>query len=91
MAGELWNTPLGANPLILFLRRQAMNAHTERKIAQIARETSTTLPTSPQSKLPGDTRALRGLPAIGRGVGGTMPGTQPEQVLLAKEAKAERR
>jgi hypothetical protein len=29
--------------------------------------------------------SLRGLPAIGWGVGGVQPGTQPEQALLAKE------
>jgi hypothetical protein len=78
---------LGANPLILFLRRQAMNTHTERKLAEIGRETAATLPSSPQAKLPGDTRALRGLPAIGRGVGGTMPGTQPEQETLERERR----
>lgn len=32
------------------------------------------------SKLPGDPRSLRGIPAIGRGVGGTQPGTNPADV-----------
>jgi hypothetical protein len=30
---------------------------------------------------------LRGLPAIGWGVAGAQPGTQPEQALLAKERR----
>ena len=30
----------------------------------------------------GDTRALRGIPALARGVGGVMAGTQPEQALM---------
>lgn len=33
------------------------------------------------SKLPGDARALRGIPAIGRSVGGAIPGTNPERVI----------
>lgn len=32
------------------------------------------------SKLPGDTEALRGIPAIGRGVAGVIPGTAPGSV-----------
>jgi hypothetical protein len=35
----------------------------------------------------GDSRRLRGLPAIGRGVSGTMPGTSPHGALLAKESR----
>jgi hypothetical protein len=34
--------------------------------------------------------SLRGLPAIGWGVGGVQPGTQPEQALLAKERRGKR-
>lgn len=32
------------------------------------------------SKLPGDPIALRGIPAIGRGVGGAIEGTRPDQI-----------
>lgn len=38
-----------------------------------------------QATLPGDTRKLRGIPAIGRGVSGASPGTQPEQATLRRE------
>jgi hypothetical protein len=34
----------------------------------------------------GDARQLRGIPAVSRsGIGSAIPGTQPEQALLAKE------
>jgi hypothetical protein len=38
-----------------------------------------------------DWQRLRGLPAIGRGVSGAVPGTNMVGALLAKEARAERR
>ena len=37
------------------------------------------------SKLPGDTQALRGLPAIGRGVSGAIPGTSPDRVIMLSD------
>lgn len=39
-----------------------------------------------RSKLPGDPLALRGIPAIGRGVGGAIPGTNPELRALRETA-----
>lgn len=41
------------------------------------------------SKLPGDTEALRGIPAIGRGVSGAIPGTNPESVRSSGVPSAE--
>jgi hypothetical protein len=35
----------------------------------------------------GDWARLRGLPAIGRGVSGAIPGTRPEIALLANDAR----
>lgn len=35
---------------------------------------------------PGDPLALRGIPAIGRGVGGAVAGTQPEREALRDRA-----
>lgn len=37
----------------------------------------------------GDPRKLRGLPAIGYGVGGAIAGTQPERATIADEASRE--
>lgn len=33
------------------------------------------------SKLPGDPMALRGIPVIGHGIGGTSPGTNPASAV----------
>lgn len=33
------------------------------------------------AKLPGDPMALRGIPVIGHGIGGTSPGTNPETAV----------
>ena len=38
----------------------------------------------------GNRDLLRGLPAVGRGVGGAIPGTDPEAELLRREARRER-
>ena len=38
----------------------------------------------------GDTSRLRGLPAIGRGVSGAVPGSDPLKALLAKEKRSGR-
>lgn len=40
------------------------------------------------SKLPGDGQTLRGLPAIGRGVSGAIPGTSPERVIAASDGSS---
>jgi hypothetical protein len=44
---------------------------------------------SPRWKVPvgDDLQRLRGLPAVSRGLGSVMPGTQPERALLAKERR----
>lgn len=39
-------------------------------------------PTVTRATLPGDTRRLRGIPAVARGVPGASPGTNPEQAIL---------
>lgn len=36
----------------------------------------------------GDSQRLRGIPAVGRGVDGSIPGTDPLAVLMAKEDAA---
>jgi hypothetical protein len=46
--------------------------------------TAETAQTAAGVTLPGDSRRLRGLPAVGRGVSGHIAGTDPEQALLDK-------
>lgn len=54
--------------------------------ARILREAAleADLPATTSATLPGDTRKLRGIPAIGRGVSGCIPDTQPEQATIEK-------
>jgi hypothetical protein len=42
-------------------------------------------PIAPGGTAAGDSRTLRGIPAIGRGVSGTMPGTSPMGALMRSE------
>jgi hypothetical protein len=39
----------------------------------------------------GDRDRLRGFPVVGKGIGGTQPGTDPVQALLAGEHRLRRR
>lgn len=60
------------------------HADDERRLARILLETGdpTPIQTTTRATLPGDTRRLRGIPAIGRGVSGASPGTNPLTELL---------
>lgn len=51
----------------------------DRKIARVVLEAgpSETPATTVRATLPGDMRRLRGIPVVGRGVGGASPGTNP--------------
>jgi len=53
-----------------------------------ANETPTTIT---NATLPGDTRRLRGIPCIARGVGGTSPNTNPLTETIARETRNIRR
>lgn len=55
----------------------------QRKIGRILLESSTaeTPKTVARATLPGDTRRLRGIPVVARGVSGVSPGTHPSDAL----------
>lgn len=55
----------------------------ERKIARVILESGPLEVPSTVAKatLPGDSRRLRGIPAIGRGVAGVCPGTNPTDAV----------
>jgi hypothetical protein len=55
-----------------------------RKLGQILMETGD-VPEVTRATAAGDPRRLRGLPAVGRGSGGAIHGTNPLHALLAKE------
>lgn len=55
----------------------------ERRLGRILLESTTAEvpPTVARATLPGDTRRLRGIPCIARGVRGASPGTNPSDAL----------
>jgi hypothetical protein len=63
--------------LLRAARARQLDEHYAKQLADAARETDSVMPERFASKLPGDERALRGIPAIGRGVTGAIPGTRP--------------
>ena len=56
----------------------------ERRLAQILSETDESVPTQTVARatLPGDTRRLRGIPCVARGISGVSPGTDPLGAVL---------
>jgi hypothetical protein len=77
--------PLGPNPLNRWLARRREAVFQEQKLVEIAQETDNEVVQQAGGTAVGDPRKLRGLPAIGYGVGGAMAGTQPERALMRKE------
>jgi hypothetical protein len=77
--------PLGPNPLNRWLARRREAVFQEQKLVEIAQETGNEVTNHAGATAVGDPRKLRGLPAIGYGVGGAMAGSQPERALMRKE------
>lgn len=70
----------GEGPAAAFARIAEERERDRKKIARIVRDSAAVDVTDGKryrQKLPGDERALRGIPAIGRGVAGAIPGTRP--------------
>lgn len=64
--------------IVLAVKHRQLETHFARERARIALETSTIEATTITSATAGgDERRLRGIPAIGRGVAGHIPGTRP--------------
>lgn len=63
------------------------NARNAKVLEQLAREQSGDVRVERQVFVfsPADAVTLRGIPAIGRGVMGVVPGTQPEQTITSRE------
>jgi hypothetical protein len=58
------------------------------KIARILRDTASPEPERPsRGTAPGDERKLRGIPVQARGVGGTIPGSDPVSALLDNDRR----
>lgn len=63
--------------ILLRTRHRQEAEHQARVIARIARETGAIFERPHVGKLAGDPMALRGIPAVGRGISGVSPGTRP--------------
>jgi hypothetical protein len=73
--------------LNLWLARRRSAVELERQVAKIAVEVGADVPEQTPATAAGDPRRLRGIPAIGCGVGGAVAGTQPERAILLKESR----
>lgn len=64
------------------IRRAAEHARNAELIAKLAPDPTKDAPKLKPNRYadPADTRTLRGIPAIGRGVSGTSPGTRPDAI-----------
>lgn len=64
------------------LRNLEMKIHSARQLARIAKEVGGSLADEKSDRTygstAGDERTLRGIPAIGRGVSGAIPGSRPD-------------
>lgn len=63
--------------ILLAIKHRLLDERCAKQLAEFSRETGHPQPDRYQQKLPGDEKALRGIPAIGRGVTGAIPGTRP--------------
>lgn len=76
-----WERP--ASGLLLAVKHADLDEANARKMVEIARETATAdqpIRTARGATAGGDERKLRGIPAIGRGVAGAIPGTSPHRI-----------
>ncbi len=68
--------------------------HQAHQLAQILLEINPDEPAPQERKYrataAGDERRLRGIPALARGVGSAIPGTNPLQALIAKQGRISR-
>lgn len=72
-----------AQPLPRFLEtHETRRAHAQ-KLARVVQENDIDLRERPTRHTAADSRTLRGIPAIGRGVAGAIPGTSPDRVVAS--------
>jgi hypothetical protein len=64
-----------------FIHRHELQRAQARALDAVLCEVDAMLENRRQSKLPGDPLSLRGIPVIGRGVGGAVRGTRPDLIV----------
>ena len=77
-----------AQPLPRFLDRELLERQQRQVLDKILAEVGDEeTQTAAGATAAGDPRRLRGIPAVGRGTGGAVFGSDPLRALLAKEAR----
>lgn len=77
--------------MLRHLTRAELEAEQAAILRRALLESDPTLPIRAGATAGGDRVRLRGLPVVGRGVGGHVPGTDPLGELLRREAQREPR
>jgi hypothetical protein len=85
-----WAVSLDQSHLASRLLRSELDSIARQQLAKIALETAEQPPVTPGAAAGGDPGRLRGLPAIAKGVTGTMPGSDPLGETLRRERDRER-
>jgi hypothetical protein len=70
-----------------FMETHASRLAHAKQLAAVVRETDADLNTIRQQHTAADSLTLRGIPAIGRGVAGVSPGTNPESIVHRTERR----
>ena len=63
-----------------FLETHADRIHHAKKLERIARQTGNAIEPKTSAHTAADSLTLRGIPAIGRGVAGVIPGMRPDAI-----------
>lgn len=82
--------PIGPDPLVRAVQLARLEQQQAKLLAELAREAPDDVPVR-GATAGGDERRLRGIPAVGRGCAGAIPGTRPGDSLFRQERKARRR
>jgi len=68
---------VGSDYLLLAVKRWKAEVEGLRKIEKALREAGVDFPRPSSAKLPGDPRAMRGIPLVGQGISGAIRGSRP--------------
>jgi hypothetical protein len=70
--------------LNIWLRRKQEAAELDQRVADALLQAGAEIPKNTAATAAGDPRKLRGIPAIGYGVGGAIAGSQPERETIRR-------
>jgi len=73
------------NPILLAVQHARDAEHQRRQLERITADTTADTIAHHVATAGGDAQRLRGIPCMARGVGSTVPGTDPLRALLARQ------